>query len=176
MKILLSINPPYSQMIVDEYKRMEFRNTAPKDILKNVVVLAKQITLYFYETKNQGGCGKIIGEAELLMIHKLNYKSFKSSEISNELKETREHFLNKLYEFYCFIKQTNQQNPNQNGLEKFIKLRKYQYEIGFNFDVDYAWEFTNIKKYDTPKELEEYGIKRAPQSWCFIEKDETNAS
>ena len=32
-----------------------------------------------------------------------------------------------------------------------------------------AYKLTNIKKYDSPKELSSYGIKAAPQSFVYIQ-------
>lgn len=34
----------------------------------------------------------------------------------------------------------------------------------------YGWEISNLKKYDKPKELSEFGMKRPPQSWCYAEE------
>jgi len=35
----------------------------------------------------------------------------------------------------------------------------------------YGYEIYKLKFYDKPKELAEFGLKRAPQSWCYIRKD-----
>ena len=34
----------------------------------------------------------------------------------------------------------------------------------------YAWEIGNLVVYDNPKKLSEFGIKHAPQSWCYCEE------
>ena len=34
----------------------------------------------------------------------------------------------------------------------------------------YGWHITDLKIYDKPKELSEFGLKRAPQSWCYVEE------
>lgn len=34
----------------------------------------------------------------------------------------------------------------------------------------YGWHISNLKIYDKPKELSEFGIKRSPQSWCYVEE------
>ena len=50
---------------------------------------------------------------------------------------------------------------------------------------EYIWKYSNggkknitemkisgLKIYDTPKDLSEYGLKRPPQSWCYVESEE----
>ena len=34
----------------------------------------------------------------------------------------------------------------------------------------YGWHISDLKIYDEPKELSEFGLKRPPQSWCYVEK------
>ena len=59
---------------------------------------------------------------------------------------------------------------------KWEKTKKYS-GIDLNFYQKYfkdrskaiAYKLTNIKKYDSPKELSSYGIKAAPQSFVYIQ-------
>lgn len=34
----------------------------------------------------------------------------------------------------------------------------------------YGWPLHNVKKYDNPKTLADFGMKRPPQSWCYVQK------
>ena len=34
----------------------------------------------------------------------------------------------------------------------------------------YAWRTSNSIKYDEPKQLREFGMNKAPQSWCYINR------
>ena len=34
----------------------------------------------------------------------------------------------------------------------------------------YAWHIDDLKVYDKPKELSEFNVKRAIQSWCYVEE------
>jgi len=34
----------------------------------------------------------------------------------------------------------------------------------------YAWHISDLKLYDEPKELTEFGFTRPPQSWCYTEE------
>lgn len=54
--------------------------------------------------------------------------------------------------------------PNNTGIEK-EKFKKYFGEK----EEGYAIKIGNVKRYIYPKKLEEYSIKRAPQSFQYIE-------
>ena len=34
----------------------------------------------------------------------------------------------------------------------------------------YYWHISNLVIYDKPKELSEFGLKRPPQSWCYVKE------
>lgn len=34
----------------------------------------------------------------------------------------------------------------------------------------YAWEIEKVTIYDKPKPLSEFGLERAPQSWCYVKE------
>ena len=44
--------------------------------------------------------------------------------------------------------------------------------LGYKKDSDYlfGWHISDLKIYDEPKELSEFGLKRPPQSWCYVEE------
>lgn len=35
-----------------------------------------------------------------------------------------------------------------------------------------AWYLANVEKFKTPRQLSEYGITHAPQSWCYAKREE----
>lgn len=35
----------------------------------------------------------------------------------------------------------------------------------------YGWHLTDYKHYDEPKTLADFGLKRPPQSWCYVEEE-----
>lgn len=37
-------------------------------------------------------------------------------------------------------------------------------------DVLYGWHISDLKIYDEPKELSEFGLKRPPRGWCYVEE------
>ena len=38
----------------------------------------------------------------------------------------------------------------------------------------YAWYISDLKIYDKPKKLNEFGMSRPPQSWCYVEREVKN--
>ena len=59
-KILLSIYPEYTNAIFSGMKTAEFRRKVVNELLEGGIH-----TLYFYETKKNGGAGKIVGQADV---------------------------------------------------------------------------------------------------------------
>ncbi len=55
-------------------------------------------------------------------------------------------------------------SPENTGIDK-IKFKEYF----FMKEEGYAIEIGRIKKYKTPKLLEEVGVKKAPQSFLYLE-------
>lgn len=47
-----------------------------------------------------------------------------------------------------------------------ITLQKY----ALGYSRIYAWQVVCPRRFDTPKTLEEFGLKRPPQSYCYIYK------
>ena len=39
-----------------------------------------------------------------------------------------------------------------------------------NFMHTFGWHISDLKIYDEPKELSVFGLKRPPQSWCYVEE------
>ena len=35
----------------------------------------------------------------------------------------------------------------------------------------YGWHISDLVIYDKPKQLSEFNINRAPQSWCYVQED-----
>ena len=45
-----------------------------------------------------------------------------------------------------------------------------EFEQYLDGKMGYGWHISDLKIYDEPKELSEFGLKRPPQSWCYVEK------
>ena len=171
MDIMISINPPYAEMILSGYKPVEYR----KKIL-NIKQLNK---LYIYETKNHNGQGKVIGEALIDNIYRLYYDK---SVDDNRLPIVQERFrhIKNLYYEYCDIKNYK---PNKNeGWFKSKKFKNYQQEIGLldangELKVNYGIHLSHIQKYDEPLDISEFIspttgniLKRPPQNMWYVDR------
>lgn len=125
MEIMISVNPPYSNMILNRYKPFVFRKAVLKEI-------EEETKAYIYETENKGGVGAIIGEVPVLGYYSLYYGDDKKP--YKELVKERYFFIKEMYLYWCDIKGIN---PNMNeGWFKSKKFNKYQKEIGFSDDND----------------------------------------
>lgn len=170
MEVMISINPPYSNMIFDGYKPYEFRNCVLKGMDEGYPI--QTIKAYIYETKNKGGKGAVIGEVTILGSSNLYYG--KKVGLTTELINERYEFTKNLYLFWCELKNIK---PNMNeGWFKSKKYHEYEKEIGLFGQNDELLSFNHALildspiKYDKSKPLTEYFnskgeiLKRPPQN------------
>lgn len=175
---MLSIRPKWCEKIIDGDKTIEVRKTRPKletpfkcyiyctvetagyDALWVLDAPTREkysfmaVSAYLENPKGANkGNGKVIGEFTCDAITRVNICGFwddSGKQLDNRLKDT------------CLTSE---------------EFRNY---LGEN--VGYGWHISNLKIYDTPRELSEftglrntrfgaapYDIKRAPQSWCYVE-------
>ncbi len=151
----------------------ELRKTRPK--IETPFKCYIYCTKEFYRKGNgyfQGKyCGKVIGE-------------FVCDDIS---KFTAEFTDGKTYEDirYCYLNEYEEEeemivvsnewnNPNDSWIckESCLSFDDFKKYIGENFhDIPfYGWHISDLKIYDEPKELSEFGLTRPPQSWCYVEE------
>lgn len=125
-QIMISVNPPYSTMIEEEYKKIEFR----KRVLHG---LRKGTTIWFYETKNKGGRGRIIGSGTLVAVIPLDalYEPYGSCEC----------FMNHHVQFWNYCFDRNMEVPYAPDFEYVRKVRN-------NMQEEYLkYSFANNKDY-----------------------------
>lgn len=158
-EILISIQPQWVAKILNGDKTVEIRKTAPKCDLPAKV--------YIYCTKSKNNylykCYSKLSETTNYEIYSRNM----GIETYSNGKVVAEFTLKYVDEFYVF-ENGNVQNWNAHSLDKSLltyeQLSEY---IGKN-KKGYAWDISDLKIYDEPKELSEFGIKRAPQSWQYV--------
>jgi predicted transcriptional regulator len=51
------------------------------------------------------------------------------------------------------------------GCVPLDELKKY---AGRKKEI-FGWKFYKVRKFDSPKSLEDFGLTRPPQSWCYTE-------
>lgn len=166
--VLLSIKPKYCELIAGGIKTIEVRKTKPK--------LDTPFKCYIYETKSTDFysvlhkkiIGKVIGE-------------FICDKIDNYDDNT----------IHCFSHE-NYIGWNDFDLDRCC-IHPQDFEEYANGKWLYGWHISNLKIYDTPKELKEfrqchkcehyfyckageyscdgtYKLTRPPQSWCYVEE------
>lgn len=143
--VMISIRTPHSNNIFDGIKKIEWR-TKPLPLCKHFV----------YEPKNGGGCGKVIGEMEIVE----SWKIYIDSTIPDD-------FLAK----GCV------------PLEFLDDYGKIDKEIFAKYGIERKYLYANIisnpKLYDKPKLINEFWVKgteegwvkvltRPPQSWQYV--------
>lgn len=168
--ILISIQPQFVEKILNGAKTIEIRKTMPKCELpcKVYIYCTKgKTTIDYIERKGELDWFGDIAE-KTLIITSPKYKS-----MSGKLGKVVAGFtLNKVDKFHipCEAKYLydalNSKNENilkQSCLdiEEILKYLKDKY-------YGYAWHIDNLKIYNKPKELSEFGVKRAFQSWGYI--------
>ena len=150
--VMLSIRPKWCEKIANGEKTIEVRKTRPK--------LETPFKCYIYCTQGndarrlRGSWGKVIGEFTCDRIFPINV--FDNGSIQNWLFEHMERS--------CLT---------------YEELADY---IG-NGKTGYGWHISDLRIYDAPRELSgftglrntrfgaaPYDIKRAPQSWCYVEE------
>ena len=147
---LLSINPPYSEMIFDKRKRYEFRTVIMK-------AMKPDDRMYIYETKKRKGCGKIIGYAVIKKIVGPAIKS-KDDEYVYFHEDMFEEVRKDLWDDFCEI----YDNEKMSDKEFEEESEKFLDDAGFLGVWNYAIRIGKVHRFAEPKELSEFIGKNGP--------------
>jgi predicted transcriptional regulator len=181
-KILISIQPQRVEKILNGEKTIELRTTAPKvwlDWFKNIGNLPEEIEVLIY-------CTKAIRfqDVYLYELKKVNDRyelGLHGDNIING-KVVAEFTLNKIKEHkfnYIFENpETYEEELTYNFTTQEMKNAGFDYSWELDEFLDYygkektlyAWHIEDLIIYDEPKELSEFGLTKAPQSWCYIKE------
>ncbi len=162
MDVLISINPPYTGMILQGEKWFEFRHR-----ILNVIKDNKKTRLYLYETKNKGGKGMVVGEAVVTAVYGTHYNDCPNG--SSELVLQRYAALKRLYYDWC-DKHALKANPNE-GWFSSKKFSAYTDKIGWG--GNYALYLEHVIPYAEPKPLSVFvnakgnPVTHPPQNMCY---------
>ena len=141
--VLISIQPKWVEKIAKGEKTIEVRKTAPK--------CEEPFKCYIYETK-----GKVIGEFicdKVFLLHPYTYDGGNADLRHRKLIQTFEGSSreNEILAATCLT---------QDEMFDYIGAGNY----------GYGWHISDLKIYDKPKELSEFGLTRPPQSWQYVEE------
>lgn len=197
--VMISIRPKWCEKIARGEKTIEVRKTRPK--------LETPFKCYIYCTKAKGRLIEILkdGDENYGEIYHGKPVFIKLDEGSvcdmwgKRLKVVGEFTCDRIYELETrspggsyYVKGEGQPTTNDVARQSCLTLKDMHEYL--QSKVGYGWHISNLKIYDTPKELsrfsrpfencidkvcDEFGcascengghIKRAPQSWCYVEE------
>lgn len=146
--VLISINPKWCEKIVSGEKTIEVRKTRPNIVtpFKCFIYCTKGIIkIQGFTASCQYKIGKVTGEF-------ICNKILARPENTIYYGDAQAEYLD-LLNFTCLTES---------------EVIKY---MGDNLDKPiYFWHISDLKIYDQPKELGEFGLTRPPQSWCYVEE------
>ncbi len=160
--VLISINPPYTEMILRGEKWLEFRHQ-----ILNVIKNNEKTRLYLYETKNKGGKGMVVGEAVVTAVYGLHYDNQPAD--WSRLIPQRSAALKQLYYDWC-DKHALKANPNE-GWFSSKKFTDYTDKIGWG--GNYALYLEHVIPYAEPKPVSAFmgakgnRVMHPPQNMCY---------
>lgn len=162
--VLLSINPKWAYLIENGEKTIEVRKTIPRKIIN----ISKPFRVYLYVTKR---------EYKLLQV----------------MRDGDENYGEIYHGKPAFIKTFKNNDYWQRETQKVVGECVCDFVIGLmpnpltgEWDIDgtcltekeldkysggkllYGWNLRDVVMYKNPKSLEEFGMKRPPQSWCYV--------
>lgn len=165
-KILLSIYPEYTKAIFSGMKTAEFRRKVVNELLEG-----GSHTLYFYETKKNGGAGKVVGQADVKEVFVTLHAEYLQSGLP-QLDGLSVEKMQQMYITWCRQKE----KPPVGWWYSDRDFTVYRKLIGWTGDpkhyYNYVLKLENVQKYDTPLDVScftyESGktITRPPQNMC----------
>ena len=175
-EILISIRPEWVEKILNGKKTIEIRKTMPKCELPCKVYIyctkSKPTLQYFYNWQNY----KTISEHSTWASGRtINVGDYGNGKVVAEFTLNK---VNLLVDVGAGIhyadKNYNLLNPKDLLKKSCLTEEQIYNYVGENrrnnlfFNDGYAWCIDDLKIYDKPKELSEFGVKRAFQSWGYV--------
>lgn len=153
--VLISIRPQWCEKIANEKKTIEVRKTRPK--------LEPPFKCYIYCTKD--------GRNPLAYSDYCGYDmtDFSKDFLANG-QVIGEFVCDRIlhWQYYWMPSVTHICDMSEMSCVPVDELLEYAGEK----KLLYGWHISNLKIYDKPKGLREFGLNRAPQSWCYVEGGE----
>lgn len=162
-KILISIHSLWCEKIFNREKRIEVRKTAPEiDTPFEGVVYCTKGKPYLYRNPNNG---------ELFLDSNGGYRGgdYEDRYLTGKVigsfvcDSTTRYNCDKDYDEYFVAGYIGAYMP----FKEMCLTNKNLIEYGKG-DALCGWHITEPKLFDRPRELLEFGVTRAPQSWCYI--------
>ena len=163
--VLLSIQPEWCGLIANRKKTIEIRKTRPK--------LGEPFKCYIYCTEGDSLAYPCANNPKF-DIHRMNNGSLLGRRMTAKEREHSDHLYANgkvIGEFVCesiaLLKADNSLRVYYNNPQGTCLTNTEIIEYAKGGKV-YYWYMSNLVVYDKPKELSEFGLKRPPQSWCYV--------
>lgn len=167
--VLISIHPKWCKLIANSEKTIEVRKSAPKieTPFKCYIYCTKETRANVFHLYINSGIGRQkFGITE-------HWRSGKevvdvnphlpAYRFSSYLAEGKV-----IGEFVCDLIGFHPGTDIPSSCVPIEELKKYA-----NGKMLVRWHISDVKIYDQPRELRDFGKKRPPQSWCYVENNET---
>ncbi len=179
-EIMLSIRPKWCELIASGQKTIEVRKTKPKcNVPFKVYIYCTQsrIPVRYDESivmfeddlaiTNRFGCGKHVENP---------YGMLMEGEFLLNCTVIGEFVCDRVYELVTqsqggsyYVKGEDQSITNDVARHSCLTLKDMHEYLRSN--VGFGWHISDLIVYDKPRDLSDFGMKRPPQSWCYVEKE-----
>lgn len=139
-EILISIRPKWVELIKSGQKIDEIRKTKPARLGSTPFY-----RVFIYETGGKGVIGSFI-------LRNVHYVQAWEDEVTGE-----KHLGNTIGLRHCV-----------DDLELWEYLHKGGQKPGKPYPGGWAWHISELQMFEKPMKLEQFGLKRPPQSWCYL--------
>ena len=158
-EIMLSVRPKWCEIIASGQKTIEIRKTKPKcNVPFKVCIYCtedfrtstkdRNHKLWIGEPINGVSGGRYLGNGKVI----------------------GEFICDKtIFVYMDYFDYTNY-DISDDDLRETCLSRSMLFEYGKGKPV-YGWHISDLIIYDKPKDLSDFGMKRPPQSWCYVEKE-----
>lgn len=172
-KILISIHPEWCEKIFNGEKTVEVRRTRPKiEPPFEVLVYCTRGKPFLYKNPNNG---------ELFLDNNGGYRGGDYEDRYLTGKVIGSFVCDEVYDLFSWGLGVGCANKDGDLLAADRIIKKTCLTAGQIVDYlkngkgtfeGYGWHITELKLFDKPMELSEFGVTRAPQSWCYVEEIE----
>lgn len=151
--VLISVQPKWTELILEGSKTIEVRKTRPS--------IDTPFKVYIYHTLPKSGdwndrAGRVVAEFTCDYIERYVRVGTSGSPRTYYRKVEPGTFLVKDIDYKATCLTPNEFADYGNG------------------KILYGWHISGLKTYDKPKRLSEFSLTRAPQSWGYLEESDAN--
>lgn len=175
--ILISIKPQWIARILNGEKTIEVRKTAPKcglpvDVYVYCTEPNAKETLSLFTKEAREHYGKVVEFIERKRVDNPNMRW----SICNG-KVVAKFTLRKVTQYITGNNASKDSgymfgDAEREGVYKKACLSESEIDRYCPDESFYAWHISDLEIFDKPKELSEFYLKKAPQSWCYVEEKE----